>query len=132
MSEARSSAELNPYRSPGGSLASEEAADSGRPSKFEQLGRLMVTWEMLRMVYNLVGLVPTVLVVLVTQPPIIEVAFCAFLANLCYCLGPLIDGYVTWFGFRHRAVTVILFVLGTMSMLVLALGYAIGTMYAPF
>ncbi len=132
MSEARLLAEMNPYRSPGGSEMPGDDTKSPRSAKLEELGGLMVTWEKLRLLYNLIGLAPTLFIAVVAQSPIVELAACVFVANLCFCLGPLIDGYLTWFGVRQRAVTIILFVLGTMLMLLLALGYAIGAMFAPF
>ncbi len=117
--------DFNPYRSPETARAGNDAGPSGAATKFEELGRLIVTWEKLRFVYNAIGLIPTVFIVLAARPAVFEIAICAFWANLCFCAGPVIDGYLTWFGFRSRVVTVILFVLGTSVMLLLAFGYLV-------
>ena len=50
----------------------------------------------------------------------VQVIAGGFFANLCFCAGSFIDGYLTWFGFRHRLVTCVLFVTGTMFTMVLA------------
>ncbi len=34
-------------------------------------------------------------------------------ANLCFCVGPVVNFYAHWLGLRHGAVTVVLFVAGT-------------------
>ncbi len=108
----------NPYRSPGrGEQSDSETGRDERSSKFESLGRVLVTWEKLRVVYNVIGAIPAIVLVVVFSLSPGELVACAFAANLSYCLGPLVDCYFTWFGFRHRAVTGILFVLGTGVML---------------
>jgi hypothetical protein len=132
MSETNSVVDSNPYRSPSIPMHEMGPDDPGRSSKLEEIGGVALTWEKLRLVYNVIGFFPTALIVVVIRPPFIEVAFCVFLANLCFCLGPLIDGYLTWFGIRHRAVTVILFALGTLLMLLLAGGYAVATLMQFF
>lgn len=128
MSEIDMSVDSNPYRSPNTFPVAPGTIESARTSRLEELGRVIVTWEKLRLLYNGIGLLPTVLIVIVAGSHPFEIAGCAFLANLCFCLGPLVDGYLTWFGFRHRAVTVVLFVLGTFLMLLLAAGYAMAVM----
>ncbi|MCY2932080.1 MAG: hypothetical protein NTV86_21825 [Planctomycetota bacterium] len=90
--------------------------------RLEQLGRVIVTWEKLRLVYNAIGFFPAVLIVMIPTlyQPLVKLAVWAILANLCFCLGPLVDGYLTWFGFRRKAVTVVLFVIITAAMLLAA------------
>ena len=113
----------NPYRTPKAiePATSEPERDDSSP-KYESLGRVLVTWEKLRVIYNVIGAVPTALLAVIFPEALGELVACAVLANLCYCLGPLVDCYLTWFGIRHNGVTGILFVLGTGVMLVLALG----------
>ena len=38
----------------------------------------------------------------------------AIIANLCYLLGPIVDTYVSWLGFRSVALRWIMFALGTL------------------
>lgn len=131
MSEA--SLDQNPYRTP---EAAEDAESGSRgnslSSKHETLGRVLVTWEKLRFVYNAIGAVPTVIMLAIFPTHAGELLSCALAANLCYCVGPLVDCYLTWFGLRHRAVTAILFVLGTGTMLLLALGVGLSLGFGPF
>ncbi len=114
----------NPYRSPRVTqVESGAAAGDTAAGRFAELGRVMVTWEKLRVLYNLMGAVPTLLIAFWLPVSLKRLLLVALFANMCFCLGPLVDGYLTWFGIRHPAVTWILFVLGTLTMLLLALGY---------
>ncbi len=116
-------AESNPYRSPDRSAGPEHADEFRSRSTFEEIGRVMVTWEKLRLIYNGIGLFPTLILVFGAATSPVEIAGCAFVANVCYCLGPVLEGYLVWFGVRSRVATAILFLLGTMVMLVLAIWY---------
>ena len=81
----------------------------------------MVTWEKLRVPYN--GVLMLVVVCLAPSrigSKIGELVGYAFIANLCFLLGPFIDGYLTWLGLRHPAVTVFVFLAGTLVAVVLA------------
>jgi len=113
----------NPYRSPATTLGHGSDAEC---SKFEELGRLFVCWEKLRIYYNLIGALPALLIVAVRRDA--EAAVTVILgglgANLCFCLGPLVNGYLLWIGVRDRAVTYILFAAGSGLMLLLAGGVA--------
>ena len=44
------------------------------------------------------------------------------MANLCFCAGPVVDGYLSWLGLRHRAITWLLFLLGTALSMLLGVG----------
>lgn len=95
-----------------------------------RVGRTFVTWEKLRLVYNLILLCVTVLTcgfcvmclpVSIDEGDLIgRVIVGALLANLCFCLGPLIDGYLSWFGWRSTFSTSVLFLFGTLLSIVLA------------
>ena len=132
MRVREASSDINPYRSPDVGQGDSEVTESSRRSKLEELGSVIVTWEKLRLLYNAIGFIPTLLIALVVRAHPFELVVCVFVANLCFCLGPLVDGYLTWFGFRQRAVTVILFVLGTLLMLLLAIVYGLSVVYTPF
>ena len=116
-------AESNPYRSPERSTGPEHVDDSRSRSTYEKIGRAMATWEKLRLVYNAIGLVPTLILVLGATTSPFEIAVCVLVANACYCVGPVLEGYLVWFGIRSRVATAILFLLGTMVMLLLAFWY---------
>jgi hypothetical protein len=64
-----------------------------------------------------IGAIPALIIVVAFSLSPGELVICAFAANVGFCLGPLVDCYLTWFGFRHTAVTGTLFVLGTGVML---------------
>jgi hypothetical protein len=115
----------NPYRSPEAVSVESPGPGGMEATKFAQVGRVVVTWEKLRVVYNAIGIIPTVLIAIFVRHFLVGLVECVVLANLCFCFGPLIDGYLTWFGFRHKAVTIVLFVLGTCIMLLLSLGAAL-------
>ena len=78
MSEIDMSVDSNPYRSPGTFPVAPETSESVRSSRLEELGRVIVTWEKLRLVYNGIGLLPTVLIVIVAGSHPFEIAVCAF------------------------------------------------------
>lgn len=81
---------------------------------------LFLRWEKLRVFYNLI-LTAVVLLVWAAwfraMIPIEELLFASVLgalgANVCYCAGPVANAYAYWLGWRHPAVTVVLFVAGT-------------------
>ncbi len=87
---------------------------------YAELGRLVVRWEKLRIVYNIV----LTLVVLLTSLPffrecwtdpefVLYVLSGCLGANACFLAGPMVDGYLSWFGLRHPAITTALFIVGT-------------------
>jgi hypothetical protein len=76
-------------------------------------------WERLRVVYNLI-LVGTVLPPGFVSGKILHPAFWVFAlseavgANVCFCAGPVAEGYLCWFGLPRLPVRCALFVIGTM------------------
>ncbi len=116
----------NPYEPPTAAL---DVIESSGEDRFHVVGKTVVAWEKLRLIYNTVmGLF--VLAVVVFSQAIAARNFAelfaqviagGIFANLCYCVGPIIDGYLTWFGFRHRLVTIVLFIGGTIVTMLLAL-----------
>ena len=118
----------NPYQAPESRINGPEKSKSAYDlSLFKQ-------WEKLRLFYNLILIGETVLILLIhrsslMQPKPIQLADSllagAIGANVCFCLGPVLNGYLEWFGLRGRFVQAGIFGLGTlvaMALTLLALG----------
>lgn len=92
-----------------------------------QLRPILLTWEKLRIVYNIV-LAGVTVAGLATRPdhPIQETWFPAFIiccwvgANLCFCAGPLLEVYVNYLADRRIAMTWWLFFPGMFLSMLLA------------
>ncbi len=119
---SRDFGELNPYASPSAPLGVSEKAPE--PSDL----RLFFRWEKLRILYNLILAAVTVLTLVVAPPrsmPLpglfLALGLLCFAANVCYCIGPVLDGYARLLGIGHQAVTVVIFTLGTGLAVLLAL-----------
>jgi len=102
---------------------------------------VFLRWEKLRILYNLivgaVGVAALVFCVLastdllarpididtsVVVRLIVGALFYGVAANVCYCLGPMLESYVRWLGLRVTYVTQALFITGTvLSVLLTAL-----------
>ena len=116
----------NPYDPPTATLVNNRSQTEDR---FHDVGKTVVAWERLRLIYNIVMGVFVAAVVGFSQALIArdyrqvlaEIAAGGVAANLCFCAGPIVDGYLTWFGIRNRWVTIILFIAGTILTMLLAL-----------
>lgn len=93
---------------------------------------VFIAWEKLRLLYNaflavlvIVELAP--LGVLVLLPILLEAAL---VANICYCVGPVAEGYLCCIGVKRTNARYALFVLGTI--LSLGLTWAVLTGAAPW
>ena len=98
--------------------------------RFIRVGRTVVRWEKLRLAYNLILAFVTIL----TCGLLLVFSFAPFnvgrligtvvvgviVANACFCLGPLIDGYLSWFGWRSALTTGVLFAIGMLISIPLA------------
>ncbi|MCA9217816.1 MAG: hypothetical protein KDB27_32325 [Planctomycetales bacterium] len=115
----------NPYSTP--PAYSEEV----RPLTYDRValvGEVVVMWEKLRFVYiaivgtySLIVFSVTLYLGLTTLIMFLRIALVGgIFSNFCFCAGPLIDGYLTWFGFRSRGVTIFLFVSGLLLTMLLA------------
>ncbi len=103
------------------------------PAWLPALRSILLQWERLRILYNLVllGLVllPTggsFQLPSLSELPVLAVG--AVLANLCYLAGPLADAYLSWLGLRSRWVTAGLFAGGLLISIPLV--YMFGFSYA--
>lgn len=90
--------------------------------------RVFLAWEKLRVIYVALLAAPTLWVALerwgdpdvMTHFPVTVVLGAAF-ANLAYFLGPAVEVYLGWLGFRHWGVRAVLFTAGTLFALLLTL-----------
>jgi hypothetical protein len=100
--------DMNPYASP--------ATSSGKPASSVDFREVFFGWERLRVVYNGVLVALTLVCGLgsVADPKFWSTAvFGAVLTNVCFCVGPVLEGYATWyFGRPVRVVRWGLFLLG--------------------
>ncbi len=99
--------ESNPYASPSNTATDVASAD---------FRDLFLSWERLRIVFNGVLVALTLLcgMASLADPKFWWTAMLGgFVTNVCFCVGPILDGYVTWlFGRRVRWVQVALFLIG--------------------
>ncbi|HBO44448.1 MAG TPA: hypothetical protein DD670_11045 [Planctomycetaceae bacterium] len=113
--------ECNPYAAPEEIRGGDE--DDHRLSPFERqclsAGRLFFFWEKLRIAYNVIlGLEAAAILAVALSSGnslgriVVELVFAGVIANVCFCVGPVINCYVNWLGLRTRIVTWVLFVLG--------------------
>lgn len=82
---------------------------------------IILKWEKLRILYNVIL---ALILILSAGPamgwhffhPVVLLIWLigAVLANLCFLTGPLVESYIAWLGFRSRAVTAVLFVVGVL------------------
>lgn len=97
---------------PLGALADGE----GGPLEAEETARsLFVSWELLRLVYN--GVL-ALIVLCLAAAQLRDGAFRAFLfrgalgANVCFCLGPVVEGYFVLAGVERRFARLVVFLGG--------------------
>ena len=123
----------NPYSSP--QVASEiDTADFARLNpereRLALLGEVFVAWEWLRLWYNGILAVVGILYLLIRQPFGLLLALAgaediilAFLgANACFTVGPLLEGYVTWWYGPVSWLRKAIFIIGTLGAIVLTVG----------
>ena len=119
--------DTNPYSTPTATLV--DASSSQKPNRYTEVGEVMVMWEKMRLFYNAI-LIPYSIVVLASSlytssPAIASIPEIAIggglLANLAFCAGHFVDGYLTWFGIRQRAVTIFLFSTGLLFTMVMVI-----------
>jgi hypothetical protein len=114
---------VGPPLPPRADLASEDGPDIRlkQPTAME----VFFAWEKLRLAYNaLLAVTGIGMMILKAEFSPLIVVFAAgpiLLANLCFCVGPVAEGYLCWFGLPRRPVRWIIFGLG----LLIALGYTV-------
>ena len=111
--------DTNPYTTPQADTV--VPRDNGDDVVERTLGkiakRVFLDWEKMRLAY--VGILVAFTLLLGWSDlgkPIFwgTSIFGAIIANLCYFLGPIVDTYVSWLGFRSLALRWIMFTLGTL------------------
>ncbi len=107
-------------------MISDNLHDPPAKSVDRSLG-LLDDWERLRLLYNAILAGEVALMSVLTSPlgmiglrDVYGLILNALLANLCYCAGPVADGYFRRLGFQGRVPTLTLFTLGTMLTMGLA------------
>jgi hypothetical protein len=115
MGEAMSSSG-NPYTAPaapiGGGLP---AAEEAGPATGESAREVFLAWEKLRALYCGVLAAESLLLGIphLGRPVFwVLLAYGAFVANLCFCVGPCAEGYLALLGIDRRAVRWALWGLG--------------------
>ena len=122
----RSADPTNPYAA----SVSEPAAGSD-PSDAEvsvtDFGPIIRSWEFLRLIYNAVLILWTLGLTVLFEPSLMArvdywfvVVVSGAIANLCFLIGPAVEGYARRFGFWHPAVTGGVFLLGLLFAMALA------------
>jgi hypothetical protein len=105
---------MNPYAPPSSSIQQLPRIDSGKPEFL-----LFFRWEKLRLLYNAILGVESIVSLVAYPPPqppaevVFWLVILAGLANLCFCLGPVLDGYAHWIGLRSRVTSMVIFTVGT-------------------
>jgi len=91
-----------------------------------ELRPILITWEKLRIVYNLVlaGIVGFFLIV---EPEILSLPYLPYRlvvaavgANICFTAGPVLDAYVSYLSNRRIPLTCFLFIPGLLFAMLLA------------
>ena len=122
MADFRDSDELtgNPYKSP------LEVSEAGTDRTNKPL-EIMAAWERLRLWYNAV-LAAEVLLVVVPSPSIYLIpGFVTFIAegilgaNVCFCVGHVLEYYLGLVGIRGTAVRLGIFIIGMLLAVMLTL-----------
>ena len=92
--------------------------------------QIFLMWEKLRVVYNVVLLCVVLTVFLLTKRGEVNWFTLGWVcvmgclgANLCFFAGPAADAYLNWLGYRHAAITAILFALGLLLSILLAAAF---------
>ena len=118
----------NPYSSPivepSESPAAEPAVVSD--SIWPVAKRTFLAWEKLRLVYNAILIVMSVAYA-VAWSLLFAVEFWvisfigAIVCNVCFMLGPIIETYVAWLGYRTQELRLVFFIAGTFATAAIAL-----------
>lgn len=121
----------NPYTAP---VTTSNDDDLARPthvasSLLEIARRTFLAWEKLRLVFIVIlGL----LVIVVAGPnlrqakTLVLIIEGAVVANVCYFAGPIVESYARWLGYQGKWLRRVLFTLGTILVMLLAIASLTG------
>ena len=125
----------NPYTSPQSGPRTTPLDDaSADPAvlRLARIGEVALAWEKLRLPYNLMLAVAALVAVLnfnaglLADPrALADMLLAALAANACYCAGPLVEGYVTWFFGPVPWLRGVVFVVGSMGAMGLTMGVVV-------
>ncbi len=122
--------ESNPYASP----STDHGVVQGPPAVDNScdFGKILRRWEPLRLIYNLVLTTLVLLSVIFFSPNHLSnltfwlaVMLFAAISNLCFFIGPALEGYGTYFQLWHTSFTVVLFLAGLGLAAFLALAFVV-------
>ncbi|MCI0642428.1 MAG: hypothetical protein L0Y72_31045 [Gemmataceae bacterium] len=96
-----------------------------KPEEFITARNVFAVWELLRLGYNAILIVTVVaLLGLMTSirmlPALLEGAL---IANVCFCVGPVAEGYLVLLGVHRRIARALLFTAGSLLSVCLAIAY---------
>ncbi|MGB7345611.1 MAG: hypothetical protein WBD20_15460 [Pirellulaceae bacterium] len=129
----------NPYTAPVESSAPD--ADTVRPvgEPFGEIARsTFLAWEKMRLIYIGLCAAPTLVLGATGATESIgsshfwiPVIVGGIVANLFYFIGPIVETYVTWLGFRSKKLRWMLFAFGTLFTVMMAIGALIRMVSFP-
>jgi hypothetical protein len=115
---------INPYESP---AAPTPLIPDPSHSKYNFENDLLRSWEDRRLWFNAILVAETLLIAILPRPLIFQPLFWLFalegaiVANICFCVGPIATWYLSRIGFDKRRAGVLLFWLGTLLSMMLAI-----------
>jgi hypothetical protein len=125
----------NPYTSPQADTRVTPLDDSSADPvvlRLARIGEVAVAWENLRLRYNIVLAVVALVAVLNINAELLAdsramaaMLLAALAANACFCVGPLFEGYVTWFFGPVSWLRMVVFVVGMMGAVALTMGVVV-------
>jgi hypothetical protein len=117
----------NPYSTPLALESSTEPKIAATTSGLLEIARsTFLAWEKLRFLY--IGLLGTLTLLLCGREILnfeilLIVIAGAFVSNVCYFAGPILETYVTWLGLKGKWFRWVLFTVGTLLTMVLAIAF---------
>jgi hypothetical protein len=117
----------NPYSTPLALESSPEPKIAATTSGLLEIARsTFLAWEKLRFLY--IGLLGTLTLLLCGREILnfeilLIVIAGAFVSNVCYFAGPILETYVTWLGLKGKWFRWVLFTVGTLLTMVLAIAF---------
>lgn len=104
-------------------------SEAESPPAQESADDVFRSWERLRIAYNVIlglGMIPFLKQFLDQPQFTMEVLAGAVGANLCFCAGPVAEGYAAMIGLPRRLTRRVIFAGGVLIALALELGYVAG------
>jgi hypothetical protein len=125
---------VNPYASP---MPSEPPSAEACPAELLSpadrrcltIGRVIVRWEKLRMLYNVILTAEAAILVGIAPfggsrvDMVKHIILGGIVANVFFCAGPVVNAYLVWLGTHSRVISWLLFVMGTGLSMLLGLIY---------